>query len=284
MERESAAIQRAEDAEARSARLAAALESIKGQHFKVPYGYPVSATDAIIDAALAEAGPAPAQTDTARVEAVLLDGIGASIGIRRGFAGEPLTANGIIQHFKEVAGMSESLRTRAETAEANALSWQGNCQRMADQHGELSRELGQAEAKIDALVAAGDAMHAVLKRDAEKLDWHAISSLAFAWHEAKTGAQVPDVAMEGSRPMTDEEKQTSDAFFQSHFKQVPDAAELARDKARKDWLVKERARVMHRGGYYIYWGDTDETDGEWQTERYDTPDAAIDAAMGGAGK
>lgn len=56
----------------------------------------------------------------------------------------------------EVGGVTDKLR-------ADLLSWQGNCQRMADQHGELSKELGQALSDL----AARDALCAELREALE---------------------------------------------------------------------------------------------------------------------
>lgn len=93
----------------------------------------------------------------------------------------------------EVGGVTDHLR-------ADLLSWQGNCQRMADQHGDLSKELGeavsraeQAEAKIAALVSAGDAMRVHLEPRRVGFSTNARDSVT-AWDAAKSGAQLPDLA------------------------------------------------------------------------------------------
>lgn len=65
-------------------------------------------------------------------------------------------------------------------------------------------------------------------------------------------------------------------------------AELAKERARLDWLFSQDARLFSDtakadhsktpSGWFLFWGDTP-ADGSWQKERYDTPRAAIDAGM-----
>jgi hypothetical protein len=125
-------------------------------------------------------------------------------------------------------------------------------------------------ARIAALVAAGDAFRNMIEMAPQSPPetWPTDSEMNDAvteWDSAKAGAQVPDAAELARK--RDAAWPTSDSDEVSHAVAV--SAELARDKARLDWLFTSTSHGITR---------LDLT-GEWLESR-----DALDAAMGGAGK
>jgi len=100
----------------------------------------------------------------------------------------------------EHANQADLLNMQLAQSQADLLAWKGNCERMCDQHGELSKELAQSQAREASLAAALDSARTQLMSHghAEEIISTALSvtDAALARHQAA----VDSAAVEEKTP------------------------------------------------------------------------------------
>lgn len=174
--------------------------------------------------------------------------------------------------FNDVEAQVEALRAQLADKEADAKLHK-------DMHGVATGQLIQAEAKLAALVSAGDAMRALIESyivSAGHPDAEDLAGVA-AWDAAKTGAQVPDGLQE--------EKWRADAGWaevqrlKAELAQVPDVAELMRDKARLRGGIAEA--LMHLNTNFCIDGQSMADSDAANILKETLDDTAVDAVMEG---